>query len=123
MAKMFFFDACRGEQQDDGYSVKAAGPDDEITCLRKVPKEGNMLIAYASTRYHVSYGEDSAGSRWTNCLVRAMRESKESDGVLHILTEANIMLRKESNHHYFQTAEFTSSLVDHVYFKKEAIKT
>ena len=109
MAKMFFFDACRGEQGGGGGSMS------------RVSKDGNMLIAYASTRYHVSYGDHSAGSQWTNCLVRALSESKESDDVLHILTEVNLMMRKEPNHRYFQTAELTSSLADHVYFKKEAI--
>ena len=52
MGKMFFYDACRGTQEDKGYTMKAAGPPDEIS--GRVPKEGNMLIAYASTRYHVS---------------------------------------------------------------------
>ena len=122
MAKMFFFDACRGEKDDGGYTIKTAGSEDQITCLGRVPKEDNMLIAYASTRYHVSYGDPAAGSQWTNCLVRALRKSKESDDVLHILTEVNIMMRKEPDHDYFQTAELTSSLADHVYFKKEAIE-
>ena len=122
IAKMFFFDACRGSQKDGGYSVsRTAKPVDEITCLRRIPNEGNMLIAYASTRYYVAH-ESSSGGQWTNCLVKALRDSKESDDVLHILTEANMMMRKEPNHRYFQTAEFISSLVDHVHFKKEAIK-
>ena len=121
IVKMFFFDACRGTQKDGGYSVRSAKPVDEITCLRRIPKEGNMLIAYASTRYYVAH-ESSSGGRWTNCLVKALRDSEESDDVLHILTEANIMMNKEPSHRYFQTAEFISSLVDHVYFKKEAIK-
>ena len=122
IAKMFFFDACRGPRRDSGYGIRTAKPDDEITCLRKVPKEGNMLIAYASTRFHVSY-ESPSGGRWTKCLIKAIRDSKESDDVLHILTEANIMMNKEPNCHCFQTAEFTSSLVGHVNFKREAIKT
>ena len=124
IAKMFFFDACRGSEKDSGYSVRTAKPVDEITCLKRISKEGNMLIAYASTRYYVAHESSSgAGGRWTNCLVKALRDSKESDDVLHILTEANSMMNKEPNHRYFQTAEFICSLVDHVYFKKEAIKT
>ena len=121
VVKMFFIDACRGSQRDDGYYMKAM-PDDEITCLERVPKEGNTLVAYASTRYHVSFG-DATGSQWTNCLVKALRESKESDDVCTILTDTSIMMRKVPNQHYFQTAEFTTiSLVDHVRFKQEAIK-
>ena len=123
MAKMFFFDICWGPQRDGSYSIKRAKPDNEITCLRKVPKEGNMLIVYASTRHHVSY-DGSSGVRWTNCLIKALRDSKESDDVLHILTETNIMISKEPSHHCFQTAaEYISTLAEYVNFKKEAIKT
>jgi len=121
MAKMFFFDACRGTQEDFGLSLKHAETADEITCLRRIPKEGNVLVAYASTRYFVSYG-DTAGSRWTGCLVRALSESKESDDVQSILTGANKMMKEEANDNCFQTAEFTSSLSDFIYFKQEAIK-
>ena len=121
MVKMFFFDACRGTQKDYGYSTKAAKPYDEITCLKRVPIEGNELVAYASTRYYVSFG-GSTGSRWTNYLIKALRESEERDDVFRVLTEANKMMRKEPNVHCFQTAELTSNLADHVCFKEEAIK-
>ena len=121
MAKMFFFDACRGVREDHGHTIKRAMPVNEITCLGRVPKEGNMLVAYASTQYYVSYA-GPAGSRWTNCLVKALEESKESDDVCRILTTANIMMRKVPNQQCFQTAEFISNLADYVCFKQEAIK-
>ena len=120
MAKLFFFDACRGSHRDEGYS-KSAKPDNEITCLGRVPKEGNTLVAYASTRYHVSYG-GPAGSRWTTWLIKALRESEERDDVCNVLTGANIMMRNEPNQHCFQTAEFISNLTGYVRFKQEGIK-
>ena len=121
VVKMFFVDACRGSQKDHGYYPKAK-PDDEITCLKRVPKEGSTLVAYASTRYHISI-EDVGGGRWTNCLIKALRESKENDDVHTILTRANIMLRDNPNQRQgFQTAEFTTSLADFVCFKQEAMK-
>ena len=119
-AKLFIFDACRGSYSDRGRFIRKSKSDDGITCLGKVPKEGNMLIAYSSTRYYKSYGRTSTGSRWTNCFLKAVRESKEEDDVLHILTEANIIMRNEPNKSCYQTAEFLCSLADHVYFKKEA---
>lgn len=122
MVKMFLFDACRGSREDHGYSIKHAKPENETACLRRVSKEGNTLVAYSSTQYHVSFG-GAVGSRWTNCLVEALRESKESDDVHTILTNANIMMRNKPIKHCFQTAEFTSSLADHVRFKQESIKT
>ena len=119
-AKLFFFDACRGSLSDHGRFIPKSKSGDGITCLGKVPKEGNMLIAYSSTRYYKSYGKNSTGSRWTNCFLNAVRESKEEDDVLHILTEANIMMRNKPNKQCYQIGEFLCSLADHVYFKKEA---
>lgn len=84
MVKMFFFDACRGGRTDHGYRVRATPH--EITCLRRVPNEGNSLLVYSSTRHYGAF-ETSAGGRWTNCLCRVLRESKENDGVLSILTK------------------------------------
>ena len=118
MAKMFFFDACRGSQQDRGYMIqkKSGG---ETGWIKRIPREGGVLVAYASTPYHVAY-VDSSGSRWTNCLVRALKESK--DNVCRVLTDANILLGKQPNSEC-QTAEYINNLRQFVYFKQEAIKT
>ena len=56
MAKMFFFDVCRGSQEDHGYIPKSGSKTDWI---KRIPKEGRMLVAYASTPYHVSYGDSN----------------------------------------------------------------
>ena len=117
MAKMFFFDACRGSQQDHGYMRKSGG---ETDWMKRIPREGGVLIAYASTPYHVSYG-DSSGSRWTNCLVQALEESKDNDDVCRILTTANILMAKQPNSEC-QTSEYSNTLREFVYFKQEAVK-
>ena len=127
-AKMFFFDACRGSSEDDGHNLTlkvktagdAAGPRRALT---RVPKEGNTLVAYASTPHHKAFGVENAGSCWTNCLVRALRESNENDDVCNILTKANGYLRvhKIPGQNSFQTAEFQSNLSTLVCFKREAM--
>ena len=117
MAKMFFFDACRGSQKDHGYIPKSSG---ETDWMKRVPKEGGVLIAYASTPYHISYG-NASGSRWTNCLVRALKESRDNDDVCRVLTSANILMRKQPKGEC-QTAEYTNTLAEFVYFKQEATK-
>lgn len=120
MAKMFFFDACRGSKIDEGYPIPENGKA-AADIVRKLPKEGGMVIAYASTPYHKAYG-CSDGSRWTNCLVKALKESKRSDDVNYILTKTNILMKNEPNYSVCQTAEFTNNLKDFVHFKQEAVK-
>ena len=127
MVKMFFFDACRGSQRDSGYAVPIKVSD---SCNWKIPKEGSILVAYASTPYHVSYKSSTGyGSRWTTHLVQALNESKENDDVCHVLTSANILMKKRAEMDVnekgyasieFQTAEFTSNLAEFVRFKEEA---
>ena len=60
-----------------------------------IPKQSakaiNILVAYAPTQHHTTYGGPS-GSQWTNCLVEALKESKESDSVFDVLTAATVYL-------------------------------
>lgn len=125
MVRMFFFDACRGEKIDSGFPfVTVKVPlSKEITCLRSLPIEGNMLIAYASTRKYVAHTDSKlGGSRWTNCLVEALQESKETDSIGSVLTMANGKLSRIDEDDSIQTATFTSSLRSDVFLKQEAIK-
>ena len=129
MAKMFFFDACRGGKEDHGYNTARGGvrnkAGNEITFLKRLvlPREGNVFVAYASTRHYCAY-ETSAGGRWTTCLIKALKESKVTDTLEAIIKRANILLAEDQQHHgsCFQTAESMSSLRIDVFFKKEAGK-
>ena len=119
MAKMFFFDACRGSREDGWYSIQGGG--EVARPLMKFPTEGNILVAYASTPYHVSY-EGGKGGQWTNCLVQALRNSDEREDVCYVLTSASKMLRDKQlreKSKIFQSAEFTTSLTTFVRFKRE----
>ena len=120
IAKMFFFDTFCGSREVKLYYDSLGGKeaDGEITSLKKFPRESSVLVAYCSTQ-DSSY-VTSTGSRWTNCLVTALRQSKERDDVSHILTCANVMMREQGSH-CFQS-EFTSSLVDLVCFKQKGRK-
>ena len=75
--------------------------------------KGNILMAYAPTQYHRAYGGPS-GSQWTDCLVKALKESKWSDTVFDVLTVA---IRKMG---HTQSSEFTSTMKQIVRFKQEA---
>ena len=120
MTKMFFFDACRGCEEDLG-STRSKG--NENDWMQTIPKEGGVLVAYASALKYKAYEDSSDG--WTYCLVRALKESKESDHVYDVLTSAREKINQSLwGNLKFQTAEFTTNLIrsELVYFKKEAPK-
>ena len=119
IARMFFFDACRGGKEDHGYWItKKDKPPSEITCLARIPHEGNILVAYASTRYFSAFvGPD--GSNWSNCFIEAMEKSKETDSIENILTSANGIMSHKEVKGCVQTAMFNSTLRSGVCFKQE----
>ena len=115
VVKMFFFDACRGELEDDQSGIKGNQSDNvDLT----FPKERKTIVAYATAPYYVACG-GNAGSRWTRCLVKALRESEERDDVCCILTSANHIMNGLGKK--LQTADFSSNLAEFVHFKQEAL--
>ena len=105
MVKMIFLDACRVIQDHNDYPVKKARL--RLEGAKTICK-GNVLVAYAPTQRHRTYGGPS-GSQWTNCLVKALKESKGSDSVFDVLTAANRMMGRG------ESSEFTSSLKETVF--------
>ena len=124
MARIFLFDSCRGDAVDTGYCPKETSSKkslNQITCVRKLPYEGNTLVAYASTQHYPSYYGSHSGSFWTSSLIKALKESKQADSLCTILTMANGILSQKQSDGAFQTATFTSNLRDEVFFRKEAM--
>ena len=126
MAKMFFFDAFRAPQKDLIYPSKG----NETEWFRRIPKDCGLIVAYASTPYHKTYGDLSdQENRWTNCLLQALKESQESDDVCCVLASARSMrerIERESHKpgkpRRFQTTEYISNLTDVVCFKQKESK-
>ena len=118
VAKIFLIDAysLKVEKVDD-CPLASAKPQGRITCLRRIPKVFNILVAYACTQYR-SASEVSIGRRWSNCLVKTLRESRERDDICGILTKANQLIRELPGGQYHNVvADFTSNLTREVYFK------
>lgn len=84
--KLFFIDACRGNQE-----LKAKSGDKQSKSIHDVAKsfkknEGNFRIEYATIPDHVSYsGTDE--SKWMPVLARALRE--EDDSFQNVVAKAN----------------------------------
>jgi len=115
MVKMFFIDACRGGEEETGYPISKAAV---AFKYQLISSESNIFVAYASPPSYKSYGS-THGSRWTNCLIKALMKSKVEDSLYDVITETN-KLMSDASSGQFQTPEFTSRLTDVVYFKREA---
>lgn len=120
IAKLFFFDSCRGGEDDEGCAIRITAKKSPNEYEKTIPVEGNILVAYACTPGYSAYSS-STGSRWTNCLIEALKGSKETDSLEAVLTKANGLLSEIYEFNSFQTATYTSSLRGSaVFFKKEA---
>jgi len=126
MARIFFIDACRGSEKDLGYTARGDDGNDDCKCLRRIefPNEGNMLVAYSSTRYHCSY-ENNTGGVWTSYLANELAKSVKGSrrGLSEILYAVNAKMCEEKiEGKYFQVGEFISSLREEVYFVNDTMK-
>jgi len=127
--RICFFDACRGDHDDEGYIAKGQsdkkGDTEEddtsedvakvLKCIR-IPKEGNMFVGYSSTRFRPSYLYPD-GSLFT----RILADELLCDAPLNTnFINANAKMRKvKVNGKYFQTAQCTHDLAEVVNFIKE----
>ena len=123
LAKIFLIDVqsrIHMVETVDCFPIANAPQQGKITCLQRIPKVFNMLVAYACTQYH-SASELSMGRRWSDCFIKAMRESTERDSISYILTRAKQLITESpDSQSYNVVAEFTNNLASEVYFKQEA---
>ena len=121
MAKIFLIDtySLKVKKLDD-CPLASAKPQGRITCPQRIPKVFNVLVAYACTQCH-SASQVTVGRNWSDCLIKALRESTERDGICGILTRAKQLITElpDSQCHNV-VADYTSYLECEVYFKQEA---
>ena len=117
-ARIFFIDACRGTCDDTG-SIRARQGAQDVAWFRsqkqKFSTEGNILVAYASTRYHSSFETDKGGL-WTSQLAEELKLNKS---LFDILTSVNAKISENPIDGCLQIGEFTSSLKETVNFVEE----
>ena len=103
--KLFFIQACRGDEEDEGVSVSAdtgissyeqLSPnqvDSPIDAVKKpaprVPTHADFLYAFSTVDEYVSYRHEALGSLYVRGLVEAFRERAVYDHLLDILTVVN----------------------------------
>ena len=103
--KLFFIQACRGNEEDERVSVATdtgissneqlslnkvdSGLGSVSKLAPRVPKHADFLYAFSTVDEYVSYRHEALGSYYVRGLVEAFRERVINDHLLDILTVVN----------------------------------
>ena len=126
MARLFFFDACRGDAVDHGVELTTRGVSRGGGFLSpdRVPTHGNILVAYSTLPFHESY-ELHSGGVWMSLLAEAIQS--QNDDITVVLTDVSSRLTKMctadplfQNPQKFQTPQCINQLIEHVNFLAES---
>ncbi|XP_048476456.1 caspase-3-like isoform X3 [Rhincodon typus] len=98
--KLFFIQACRGNEFDGGVETDSA-VDEKSTSLKKIPIEADFLYAYSTAPGYYSWRNTGNGSWFIQSLCHVLdRHGKELE-IMQILTRVNhkVALEFESSTH------------------------
>ncbi|XP_032465213.1 caspase-7 isoform X1 [Phocoena sinus] len=88
--KLFFIQACRGTELDDGIQADS-GPisDTDASPRYKIPVEADFLFAYSTVPGYYSWRNPGSGSWFVQALCSILNEHGKSLEILQILTRVN----------------------------------
>ncbi|XP_052516697.1 caspase-7 isoform X1 [Budorcas taxicolor] len=88
--KLFFIQACRGTDLDDGIQADS-GPinDTDANPRYKIPVEADFLFAYSTVPGYYSWRNPGSGSWFVQALCSILNEHGKSLEILQILTRVN----------------------------------
>nr|XP_058910822.1 caspase-7 isoform X3 [Kogia breviceps] len=88
--KLFFIQACRGTELDDGIQADS-GPinDTDANPRYKIPVEADFLFAYSTVPGYYSWRNPGSGSWFVQALCSILNEHGKSLEILQILTRVN----------------------------------
>ena len=123
MARLFFFDVCRGAKEDRGVRLQPRGivmeRGGQFIVPERVSKDGNILVAYSTLPDHKAY-ERLSGSLWVDLLTEAIL--KQNDDISVILTDVNSRLGEaHRNLPVLQTSQCINQLTERVNFLGEFV--
>ncbi|XP_048843632.1 caspase-7 isoform X2 [Brienomyrus brachyistius] len=91
--KLFFIQACRGSQFDDGIETDAGPPNDTLETdanpRNKVPVEADFLFAYSTVPGYYSWRNPGRGSWFVQALCSVLKEFGKQLEIMQILTRVN----------------------------------
>lgn len=125
--KLFFIQACRGTELDDGIQADS-GPmnDTDASPRAKIPVEADFLFAYSTVPGYYSWRNPGSGSWFAQALCSTLNEYGKSLDILQILTRVNYRVARhfESQsddprfHEKKQIPCVVSMLTKELYFSK-----
>ncbi|KAI5623307.1 caspase-7 isoform X1, partial [Silurus asotus] len=94
--KLFFIQACRGSEFDDGIQTDSGTTHDYIETdanpQHKIPVEADFLFAYSTVPGYYSWRNPGRGSWFVQALCNVLDESGKELEILQILTRVNYMV-------------------------------
>ena len=113
MPKLFFIDACRGSEDDEGVRIVSRGNDYRMSSF------GNNLMAYSTLQSMKCFEREGGGGLWTQRVATQLCTDERS--ILEVLTEVNRILEKDTDmYDYVQQPTLHSTLHETVNLLKEA---
>ncbi|XP_014723324.1 caspase-7 isoform X1 [Equus asinus] len=99
--KLFFIQACRGTELDDGIQADS-GPindDTDANPRYKVPVEADFLFAYSTVPGYYSWRNPGSGSWFVQALCSILNEHGKSLEIMQILTRVNHRVARHFESH------------------------
>ncbi|XP_070569397.1 caspase-3-like [Ptychodera flava] len=94
--KLFFIQACRGQQVDSGISTQTY---DEIDCghphPQRIPIEADFLMCYATVQGFISWRNEEYGSAFVQALCQMLDLYANGMDLLRIMTRVNYIVANE----------------------------
>ncbi|XP_001849630.2 caspase [Culex quinquefasciatus] len=89
--KMFFIQACRGEEFDEGVTLKTDGPKDMVDSKKEqvsysIPAMADLLVMYSTYDGHYSWRNPKQGSWFIQSMCREFKENGRIRDLLTLLT-------------------------------------
>ncbi|XP_016122646.1 caspase-7-like [Sinocyclocheilus grahami] len=94
--KLFFIQACRGSEFDDGVQTDSGPPNDTIETdanpRHTIPVEADFLFAYSTVPGYYSWRNPGRGSWFVQALCNVLDEFGKQLEIMQILTRVNYMV-------------------------------
>ncbi|XP_055976754.1 caspase-7 [Sorex fumeus] len=124
--KLFFIQACRGTELDDGIQPDSGTVYEEPTPRCRLPLEADFLYAYSTVPGYYSWRNPGQGSWFVQALCTILQEYGKKLEIMQILTRVNNMVARNfesrnSNPYYDEKKQIpsvVSMLTKELYFGK-----
>ncbi|XP_059488890.1 caspase-1-like [Neocloeon triangulifer] len=122
--KLFFIQACRGEGQDGGHTIRTDSPRSGQYTQFRIPNQADFFLAYSTIPGYVAMRNQLYGSWFVKELCKKlMEDDSHARSIFQLMTEVvgKVAIDYETKgDHYKQIPTFTSRLTKDLVFGKKA---